>query len=440
LKSVLRRLLVPVVMLSAVSLVLTGCSSAPPSITAAADGGNSDGEVTITGSLTGQDAVRLEQSLADWSMSSQIRVVYKGSKNFEETIGTEAQKGNAPDLALFEQPGLLNDLATRGYLKALPSSVKSNISANFSQEWASYTTDKGVDYGIPLMATLNGWVWYSPKQFAQWGVTPPTTYGELTALTQRIQAVSGMAPWCEGFSSGASSGAAGTDWIDDMVLREDGTDVYDKWIAHKIPFTDSRIKSVFTDVASLLQNPKFVNQAGGVASIDTTTDAQVAAGLKSGTCALAHRPSSFDSVLQGSGSSVSFSPSGDYWAFMLPSTTADTVAVTGGGDFVAAFSADPETVKVEQYLSSTDWAKDRVRIGGVISPNKHVSATGASSPLLQQSVTLLQNPKTTFRFDASDLMPSIVGSGTYLTGMVNWMKGEPTAKVLSDIESSWPQN
>jgi len=42
------------------------------------------------------------------------------------------------------------------------------------------------------------------------------------------------------------------------------------------------------------------------------------------------------------------------------------------------------------------------------------------------------------RFDASDLMPSAVGSGSFWTGMNEWMRGADMASVFQDIEDSWP--
>jgi alpha-glucoside transport system substrate-binding protein len=438
LKSPLRRLVVPAAFLATVGLALTGCSSTSA---AAVDVGKADGVVTIAGSLTDQDATRLEKSWADWSAKNHIKIVYTGSKNFDEQIGGLAQEGNAPDLGIFEQPGLLDDLATRGYIKPIPATVAKNVSQNFTAQWASYTTVGKVDYASPLLATLKGWVWYSPKQFAKWGVSVPKTWGQLIQLTGIIQATTGTAPWCEGFNSDADSGSAGTDWIEDMVLREDGPAVYDQWVAHKISFSDPRIKTAFDDAAVVLQNGKYVNAGrGGVASINTTTEAQVAKALESGTCALTHQPSSFNGALQGANSASNISPNGDFWAFMLPPISAGSVPVTGGGDFVAAFSNDADTMKVQQYLSTTAWARSRVAIGGVISPNTNVSWANASSPLLQESTELLQSPKTTFRFDASDLMPSIVGSGTFWTGMVDWINGTSTNKVVSEIDKSWPDN
>jgi alpha-glucoside transport system substrate-binding protein len=47
----------------------------------------------------------------------------------------------------------------------------------------------------------------------------------------------------------------------------------------------------------------------------------------------------------------------------------------------------------------------------------------------------------TGRFDASDLMPTEVGAGSFWTGMVEYMQGGQDALpgVLDDIEASWPE-
>ena len=44
---------------------------------------------------------------------------------------------------------------------------------------------------------------------------------------------------------------------------------------------------------------------------------------------------------------------------------------------------------------------------------------------------------TSFRFDASDLMPSEIGAGAFWTGMVEYMRtGEAEAEAAS-IQDSW---
>ena len=43
-----------------------------------------------------------------------------------------------------------------------------------------------------------------------------------------------------------------------------------------------------------------------------------------------------------------------------------------------------------------------------------------------------------FRFDASDQMPSAVGSGTFWREMVSWITGQSDEDTLDAIEQSWP--
>jgi alpha-glucoside transport system substrate-binding protein len=50
----------------------------------------------------------------------------------------------------------------------------------------------------------------------------------------------------------------------------------------------------------------------------------------------------------------------------------------------------------------------------------------------------MQSTTSTVKFDAGDQMPSVVGEGTFLSGMVNWIKGSSTQSVVTTIDGSWP--
>jgi len=74
----------------------------------------------------------------------------------------------------------------------------------------------------------------------------------------------------------------------------------------------------------------------------------------------------------------------------------------------------------------------------VLSANSGLDPESAESPILQEAIKILQDPNTTFRFDASDLMPGAVGSAAFFTGMVDWINGTPSDEVLSKIDAAWP--
>jgi alpha-glucoside transport system substrate-binding protein len=61
----------------------------------------------------------------------------------------------------------------------------------------------------------------------------PETMEELKALTEQIVA-DGETPWCIGLGSGGATGWPATDWVEDMMLRTQPPDVYDKWVSNEI--------------------------------------------------------------------------------------------------------------------------------------------------------------------------------------------------------------
>ncbi|MGO4105465.1 ABC transporter substrate-binding protein [Leifsonia sp. YAF41] len=433
-----RRFTIPTAVAAVIGLALTGCGNGPGAGTDSS-GAAGDGEVTVYGTIADTEAELLEESWAQWEKDNNINIKYESSKEFEAQIAIRAQGGNAPDLAIFPQPGLMADLATRGYLKPAPAEVEANTDSGWSPDWKAYGTVDDTFYGAPLMASVKGFIWYSPKNFTDWGVEVPTTWDELLAVTKTIQEKTGKAPWCAGFGSGDATGWPGTDWVEDLVLRQSGAETYDKWVKNEVPFTDPAIASAFDSVGELLLNPSYVNAGfGDVASINSTAFGDVATPISDGTCAMTHQASFFDGFITDAGGTVG--PDGDVWAFITPGQEAGASAVTGGGEIVGAFADDADTQKVQAYLSSADWANSRVALGGVISANKGLDPANAKSPILQQAITILQDPKTTFRFDASDLMPGAVGAGTFWKGMVNWVNGAPTGEVLTSIEAGWPSS
>ncbi|MGC0369874.1 MULTISPECIES: ABC transporter substrate-binding protein [unclassified Microbacterium] len=434
------RLLAPVGLLAVGAIALAGCAEGD----SGGSGGSSQGTTTvrISGGITGSEADLLNQSFDQFTKDTGIKVEYTGDKSFEGNIVTKVTGGDAPDIAIVPQPGLLQTLVGTGDVKKATDAVSSNVDKYWGKDWKSYGTVDGDFYAAPMLANVKGYVWYSPAKFKEWGVSIPKTYDELLTLTQTIQQKTGSAPWCAGFASGDASGWPGTDWIEDLVLRQSGPDVYDKWVANDVKFTDPQIKDAFDAVGKILLNPAYVNAGfGDVKSINSVAFADVAAKVADGSCALTHQASflssNFLTVKNASGGEVKVAPDGDVYAFLLPGVKEGEQSVEGGGEFVATFSDDANVQKVAEFMSSPEFADARVKLGGVISANKGADPSLASSEFLQEAMKVVQNPDTTLRFDASDLMPATVGAGSFWKGMVSWIDGTPTDKVLSDIQAGY---
>ncbi|MCY7325333.1 MAG: ABC transporter substrate-binding protein [Microbacteriaceae bacterium] len=442
-----RRLLLPIATAGVLTLVLAGCTGTDtPAVSDAdcapyEDYGTFEGEtVEIYATIIDVEADQIVESWADFEACTGIAIDFVGTQEAETQINVRAAAGDAPDIMIVPQPGLLQRLANDGYLVPAPESVEANVDEFWTEDWKGYGTIDDTFYAAPLMASVKGWVWYSPTEFEDKGYKVPETWDEMMELTATMaeDSTATYRPWCVGFGSGDATGWPGTDWVEDAVLRAAGPEVYDQWIAGEVKFSDPEIKEAFDLVGDILLNEDYVNGGyGGVNSIASTTFNDAGLPILDGNCSM-HHQASFYEAQWPEGTEVA--PDGDVWAFITPPVDPETgQPLTGGGDFVAAFNESEAITAVQTYLSSDTWANNRVEIGGVISANKGLDPALAGSDLGRKSIEILQNEETVFRFDGSDLMPAAVGTSSFWTGMVDWITGtKNTDEVLTFIDSTYP--
>jgi alpha-glucoside transport system substrate-binding protein len=370
------------------------------------------------------------------------KIVYEGSKEFEAQLVVRVKSGNAPDIAFLPQPGLLQTLVrTTGKVIPASDAVSKNTDQFFGADWKGYGSVDGKFYAAPLGANVKSFVWYSPKFFKDKGYQVPKTWDEMLALSDKIAAAGGK-PWCAGFGSGDATGWPGTDWVEDVMLRTQGPDVYDAWVQHKIPFNDPKVATALDQVGKILKNNKYVNGGlGDVKSIATTTFQDAGLPILQGQCYM-HRQAGFYAANWPKGTKVA--ADGDVFAFYLPPMSETKgKPVLGGGEFVAAFADRPEVKAFQAYLSSKEWANNKAKAtpgGGWVSANKGLDVNNLVSPIDKLSAQILADKEAVFRFDGSDQMPAAVGAGTFWKGMTNWITGDSTQKTLDQIEASWPKS
>ncbi|MEU4475846.1 ABC transporter substrate-binding protein [Micromonospora sp. NPDC023888] len=399
--------------------------------------GHDGKKVSIYASIRDAEADLLERSWSQFTECTGIEIDYEGSGEFEAQLPVRVDGGNAPDIAFVPQPGLVKRFADAGKLKNLSADTKALAEQNMPADWLKYGTVNGTLYGVPLGANVKSFVWYSPKTFKEKGWEVPTTWDQLIALSDKI-AASGMKPWCAGVESGDATGWPATDWIEDVILRTQGPEVYDQWTTHAIPFNDPKIVDAVDRAGSILKNDKYVNGGfGGVKSITTTAFQEAGLPVTTGKCAM-HRQASFYANQFPEGTKVS--EDGDAFAFYFPTIDpAKGKPVLGAGEFVVGYADRPEVQAVQTYLASAEYVNSRAKLGNWVTANNKLDIANVASPIDKLSVQILQDKTGTFRFDGSDLMPAAVGAGTFWKGMVEWLNGKPTAPVLQGIESSWPK-
>jgi alpha-glucoside transport system substrate-binding protein len=395
--------------------------------------------VTISGPWLAPEDGYFENMVAYFEAATGAEVSYVGSDSFEQQIVIDAEAGAAPNIAVFPQPGLAADLASRGLLAPLPASMGDWVNDNYGagSSWVSlgtYGDANGDDqlFGFFFNVNVKSLVWYNPENFEDAGYDIPTSMEDLRALTEQMVA-EGETPWCIGLGSGAATGWPATDWVEDIMLRTQPADVYDAWTTNAIPFNDERVVAAIEEFGWFARDDaKVSGGAGAVASTDFRDSPK---GLFSSPpqCYM-HRQASF--VPAFFPEDVEFGVDADF--FYFPSYDSKDLGnpVLGGGTVMAITNASEGASAFMEFLQQPIAHEIMMAQTGFLTPHKGVNLEAYLNDTLRKQGQILIDA-TTFRFDGSDLMPGGVGAGSFWTGMVDYTGGKDAQTVADEIQASW---
>ncbi len=380
----------------------------------------------------------LQAALDEFGAETGMDIIYTGSADWEAEINVQIAAGNPPDISIFPQPGKLADFARDGLVLELPGDTFDAVAPNWPDAAMGFGSVDGAQFGVPNKNDLKSLVWYQPEVFDAGGYDIPGTWDELLALTDTMIA-DDITPWCVGIESGQATGWVFTDWTEDLLLRFEGPEVYDQWVANEVKFSDERVVAVFNAIIDLWNTPGAVFAGGG--SISSTHFASdPAEGLVAGDCAMVRQASFFSGFLpEGTADTVD--------VFYFPSID-ENRPVLGGGTLAGAFNDSPAVWAVMEYFGSPEYANTRQAaqqelgdgagsLSGFNTANLGVDRD-LWNPLEQSFIDILQTAAV-FRFDGSDLMPADVGAGTFWTEATSFVNGEKDAvAATAAIDASWP--
>ncbi len=395
--------------------------------------------VTMTGPFVDADAVKFENAMTEFEELTGIDIQYEGSKEFEATISIRVDGGNPPDIADFPQPGLLANFVRDGKVVDASQFISADwLSENYNSSWLDMAKMEGpngeITSGVWHRVNGKSLVWYPKAKFDEAGYTIPTTWDEMLALTEQI-AADGDQAWCIGIESGAATGWAATDWMEEIMLRTTSLENYDKWVTGELDFASPEVKAAAEKMSEIWFNDEYVY--GGRASIVTTNfgDAPTPMFEEQPGCWL-HKQGNFI---------TSFFPADavageDYSFFYMPGIDeqyGDPVLVAG--DLMAAFDDRPEVRAVLSYFSSGASVETWLGEGGAISPHNDSSLDWYANDIERGVGEIILNASS-LRFDASDLMPGEVGAGSFWRGMTDYVAGTVDLDTaLAEIDAGWPQ-
>ncbi len=395
--------------------------------------------VSITGPWLSVDAEMVRNTMAYFEAATGATVNYSGSDSFEQDIVIAIQANSAPNVAVFPQPGLAADMAARGALSPLGQETADWMVENYAagQSWVdlgSFPNPDGVEemFGFFYKVDVKSLVWYSPEAFDEMGYDIPETMEDLLALSQQI-VDDGGTPWCIGLGSGAATGWPATDWVEDIMLRLHSPEIYDQWITNELAFNSPEVIEAIETFGTFVHTDGWAQ--GGPEAVATTDFRDSPAGLfQIPPACYMHKQASFI---------PSFFPDGsvygeDFDFFYFPSFSEKDLGdpVMGAGTQFAITSDSAATRGLIEFLKTPIAHEVWMAQSGFLTPHSGVNLDVFADDSLRAMNQILLDA-TTFRFDASDVMPGEIGAGAFWTGMVDFVTGTSAENVANAVQSRW---
>ncbi|MEA2621795.1 MAG: alpha-glucoside transport system substrate-binding protein [Chloroflexota bacterium] len=408
--------------------------------------------VSVQVQWIGAEGAAFETAVAAFEAATGIDLVidHVGS-NHEVVLQARVEGDAAPDIAQIAQPATMAKYANRGKLVELSSFMdKAKLGTDYADAFLNLTTVDSKIYGVFYKADVKSTVWYPIKAFADAGYEVPTTWEELVALSDKIVTDGNGNPWCISIEHGGATGWVATDWVEDVLLRTAPAQTYQDWISHKIPFNDPAIKAALDTVGSVWFKDGYAY--GGKEYINATwvgqtMDPMFEQDLADPQCWMQKQATWYDGFFPDLRANPDIGTSKyvtgkDVGIFYFPGIDAQYgTPALGAGDLFMAFNDRPEVRAAIEFLATPASIATWIQSSGVTSANRSTpSEWYAGSYKAGVAAQILANAST-LGFDASDSMPKEVGSGSFWSGMVDWVSagGTNTDQVLQTIEDSWPQ-
>ncbi|MEU0270781.1 ABC transporter substrate-binding protein [Streptomyces sp. NPDC006307] len=407
---------------SALTLTLalgaTACGGGP----VAAGGGSkelSGQTLNVAGVWSGAEQKNFQKVLDAFTEKTGAKTQFTSTgDNVSTVVGSKIEGGNAPDVVMVPQVGVLRQFAEEKWLTPLsPATVKS-VDANYAPVWKEYGSVDGKLYGLYFKAAHKSTVWYSPDAFEQAGVTPPKTYEEMLKAGQAVSD-SGL----PAFAVAGEDGWTLTDWFENIYLSQAGPEKYDQLARHEIKWTDPTVVKALTTLGALFSDKKLIagGQKGALAtdfpgSVEKVFGPEPEAGMVyEGDFVAGIAKDQFGKKI---GEDARFFP--------FPAVAGGKAPVVSGGD-AAVVLKDGKNQKAAmaflEFLATPEAAAAWAEAGGFLSPNKKLDLAAYGDDTLRETAKSLIAAGDSVRFDMSDQAPAAFG-GT---------KGAGEWKLLQDF-------
>jgi len=338
-------------------------------------GAQSGDELTVVYQWSGAEEEKINAIFAPVVEECGIKIVAESTRD-DAVLDTKV-KSTPPDLLFWPNLSPL----TLYTAQLLPLADLGANPDNYAQFWQELGTADGKQLALPVKADIKSIIWYSPAQFEAFGYQVPTTWDELNALVEKMVADNNV-PWSMGFESGPATGWTGSDFIQDILLAQQGPEYVNRIISGEVPYNDAGVVEAYQTYVKWASDPKYtVGGATGTVStgfLDAIykvfSDPPEAMMVKQSGFAGGEIVKQYPNLQYGT----------DFDFFAFPGAK----GMQGGADFLMVFNNSPAAKAMVAYLTSEAGAIKWAETGFDLSPNKLAAGHYADEQLAKKGEAL----------------------------------------------------
>jgi alpha-glucoside transport system substrate-binding protein len=372
-------------------------------------------EVSVLTQWSGNEEELFNQAIAPVVDACGLSVVYESSRD-NAILDTRIGGGDPWDVVIWPNTSL-----QANYADMLVS--LDDVGAHkdlYKGYWVDIGSVDGTWYTVPVKADVKTIIWYSPTVFAANGYEVPTTLDELDALVEQMVA-DGNVPWSMGMESGDATGWTGSDFIQDLLLAQQGPDYVNGIIDGSVRYDDAGVQAAYEMYAKWASDPTYT-VGGGEGTLSTGfvdaiykvfSDPPEAMMVKQSGFAGGEVVAQFPELVYGE----------DYDFFAFPGAK----GMQGGADYMVAFSDSAATKALVSYMTSEAGAQNWAMATFGVSPNSAALGHYTDAALTKYSEAL--DSAAGFTPDIGDALgaPFNAAEWTALVDIVSGASDIPTA-------------
>jgi alpha-glucoside transport system substrate-binding protein len=273
-----------------------------------------------------------------------------------------------------------------------------------------------------VKADVKSIIWYSPANFEAAGYAVPTTWEELDALVEQMVA-DGKVPWSLGLESGDATGWTGSDFIQDILLVQQGPGYVNDIMSGDVAYNDAGVKQAYETYGKWATDEKYT--VGGAQGTLSTAflqaiykpfaDPPEAMMVKQSGFAGSEVLKQFPDLVSGT----------DYDFFVVPGAQ----GLQGGVEPMMAFSDKPAVQALVTYLSSPLGGQNWAKAGLGLSPNKNAAGSYADPVLVKLAEAFYATQG--FTPDMGDTITGGFGSAEW-AAIISYVNGGDLDQALAD--------